>query len=122
MAAAAVVLGFTTFTWKAQYHRLQAIIAERAEWQGRRDGAATQIATIEARIGEIAAERAELEDAPAIFAQKRRALLSEIEDAEAARRTTADALAAAESAMAETDRLARASLEALSAAREATAQ
>ena len=102
--------------------RLQAIVSERTEWQRRRDGAATQIATVEARIGDITAERVELDDAPVIFAQKRRALLSEIDDAEAARRTAADALAAAEMAMAETDRAARASLDALSSAREATAR
>ncbi len=67
-------------------------------------------------------ERAELENAPAAFAEKRRGLISEIEAAEANRRTAADALAAAETAMAETDRAARASLEALSSAREACAR
>ena len=41
--------------------RLQAIIAERNEWQNRKDGAASQIATIEARITEVTAERAELD-------------------------------------------------------------
>jgi chromosome segregation protein len=102
--------------------RLQAIVTERNDWQGRKDSAGAQIAIIEARTGEITAERAELDDAPAIFAQKRRALLSEIGDAETARRAAADALAAAETAMAETDRAARASLEALSASREATAR
>ena len=102
--------------------RVQAILAERNEWQNRKASAASQIETIEARITEVTAERTELDNAPAVFAEKRSALISEIEFAENDRRVAADALAAAEAAMAETDRAAKASLEALSAAREATAR
>jgi len=102
--------------------RVQAIIAERDQWQSRKQGAASQIATIEARVTEVKAERAELEDAPALFAEKRDALITEVEHAEADRRAAADALAEAEAAMAETDRVAKLTLEALSAAREATAR
>ncbi len=102
--------------------RLQAILAERNQWQNRKAGAASQIATIEARITEVTAERAELDNAPAAFAEKRRALIGEIESAETARRVAADALAAAESLMAETDRAAKISLEALSSSREACAR
>ncbi len=102
--------------------RVQAITAERTEWQNRRQSSASQVATVEARITEVTAERAELEDAPALFAEKRRALINEIESAESARRVAADALAAAESVMAQTDREAKASLEALSSAREACAR
>lgn len=102
--------------------RLQAILAERNEWQNRRQSAASQVATIEARVTEVTAERAELENAPAVFAEKRRAVISEIESAEDARRVAADALAAAESLMAETDRAAKISLEAFSSAREAMAR
>jgi chromosome segregation protein len=102
--------------------RVQAINAERVEWQNRKDNATAQITTIESRVNDVKAERAQLEDAPAQFAQRRRAIISEIETAEAARKTAADALAAAETAMAETDKAARASLDALSAAREATAR
>src|SRR4029078_7343196 len=58
--------------------RLQAILAERSEWQNRKSSAVSQTETIEARISEVTAERAELENAPAIFAEKRRALISEI--------------------------------------------
>ena len=54
--------------------------------------------------------------------EKRRALISEIESAESARRVAADALAAAENVMAETDRAAKVSLEALSSARETCAR
>ncbi len=102
--------------------RLQAILAERSEWQNRRQSAASQIATIEARVTEVKAERAELDNAPALFAEKRRALISEIEAAETARRVAADALASAENVMAETDRAAKISLEALSSARETCAR
>jgi chromosome segregation protein len=102
--------------------RLQAITAERNEWQNRKASAASQIGTIEARVSEVKAERAELENAPAVFAEKRRALINEIESAENARRVAADALASAENVMAETDRAAKISLEALSSAREACAR
>jgi chromosome segregation protein len=100
--------------------RLQAILAERNDWRNRNASAALQIETVEARLGEVKAERAELENAPAVFAEKRSALIDEISFAENDRKLAADALAAAETAMAETDRAAKASLEALSAAREAT--
>lgn len=100
--------------------RLQAISAERGEWQTRKSGSASQIETIESRVAEAKTERAELESAPAAFAEKRSALIGEIEAAEGKRRQAADALAAAESAMAEADRGARASLDALASAREAT--
>src|SRR4029079_2129462 len=83
---------------------------------------ASQMATIEARIAEVTAERAELENAPALFAEKRSALISEIEFAEKERPGAAAGLAVAEPAMAETDRAAKASLEALSSAREACAR
>ena len=102
--------------------RLQAITAERNQWQNRKQSAASQIDTIEARVTEVKAERAELDNAPALFAEKRRALIGEIESAENGRRVAADALATAENLMAETDRAAKISLEALSAAREACAR
>jgi chromosome segregation protein len=102
--------------------RVQAILSERNEWQNRKQSAASQISTIEARVTEVKAERAELDNAPAIFAEKRSALISEIEHAEGDRRDAADALAAAENVMAETDRAAKISLEALSSAREACAR
>jgi chromosome segregation protein len=102
--------------------RVQAILAERTEWQNRKESAASHIDTIQARIAELTIERSELENAPAVFAEKRSALITEIEYAENDRRMAADALATAESAMAETDRVAKLTLEALSSAREATAR
>src|SRR5258707_1854827 len=59
--------------------RVQAILAERTEWQNRKQSAASQVATIEARVTEANADRAELEKAPAIFAEKRSAPISETE-------------------------------------------
>ncbi|MFB9268711.1 chromosome segregation protein SMC [Bradyrhizobium erythrophlei] len=102
--------------------RVQAILAERNDWQNRKISAASQVETIEARIAEVSIEREELANAPEVFAEKRSALITEIEHAESDRRIAADALATAEAAMAETDRLAKASLEALSSAREGTAR
>jgi chromosome segregation protein len=102
--------------------RVQAILAERNDWSNRKAGAASQIETVQARTEEVTAERAELDNAPAVFAEKRSALISEIGFAEQDRQTAADTLAAAETAMAQTDRAAKVSLEALSAAREATAR
>jgi len=86
--------------------RLQAITAESNEWRNRKTSATSQVETIETRVNEVGIERAELENAPAIFAEKRRALINEIEAAETARRVAADALAAAENVMAATDRAA----------------
>jgi chromosome segregation protein len=102
--------------------RLQAIAAERNEWQTRSDGAAAQIATLETRSGEARAERDKLAQAPQIFAEKRTALITEIGAAEAGRRGAADRLAAAENALAEADRAARAALEAMGTAREDAAR
>ncbi|MBB1092143.1 chromosome segregation protein SMC [Rhodopseudomonas palustris] len=102
--------------------RLQAIVAERHEWNKRKQSAASQIATVEERLAELTAERAELDNAPAVFAEKRSAVITEIEYAETDRRAAADALATAEQAMADTDRSAKATLEHLSSAREACAR
>jgi len=102
--------------------RVQAILAERTEWANRKESAASHIDTIQARIAELTIERSDLENAPQVFAEKRSALITEIEYAENDRRMAADALASAETAMAETDRVAKLTLEALSSSREATAR
>jgi chromosome segregation protein len=98
--------------------RLQAIAADQAEWTGRKDGASSQIATLEARIGEAKAESAKLADAPRLFEEKRVTLIGEIETAETHRREEADKLAHAEQALADADRDARMALEAMGLARE----
>ena len=102
--------------------RLQSIAGEVAGWTERLTGARNQIATLDQRTGDARRERAELENAPQIFAEKRSALITEIEGAEATRRVAADRLAEGETALAEADRDQRAALEAASAAREELAR
>ena len=98
--------------------RLATLASDKAGWNERRDGARTQIATLEQRITEAKRDRAELENAPQVFAEKRKGMIAEVAKAEAARRACADRLQAAETALAEADRDARSTLEAASAARE----
>ena len=97
--------------------RLQAITAERAEWDERKSNAAAHIVTIGERTEEAKVERIELEHAPEKFAGQRQALIGEIETATAARRTAADLLAQAETNLAEADKAALAALEAVGEAR-----
>src|SRR5207302_343543 len=101
------------------------LAADRAEAEAAHESATAALAELPPSLEtetKLTAERAELDNAPALFAEKRRALINEIESAESARRVAADALAAAENVMAETDRAAKISLEALSSAREACAR
>ncbi|HZL40892.1 MAG TPA: chromosome segregation protein SMC [Pseudolabrys sp.] len=98
--------------------RLATLASDKAGWNERRDGARTQIATLEQRITEAKRDRAELENAPQVFAEKRKSMIAQVAKAEAARRACADGLQEAENALAEADRDARAALEAASAARE----
>ncbi len=102
--------------------RLTQIGTEREGWTSRKDSASAHIATLDQRIEEATTERVSLNDAPAAFAEKRTALISEIETAEAARRQSADRLAEAETALAAADRDARSALEAVGAAREDAAR
>jgi chromosome segregation protein len=102
--------------------RLSAIRSESAAWGERRQGAAAQIETLDARLTETRTERASLADAPQAFEQQRRALITEIEAAETARRAAANDLAFGENALAEADRAARAALEQMGTAREDAAR
>jgi chromosome segregation protein len=102
--------------------RLSAIRSESAAWGERRHGAAAQIETLDSRLGETRTERASLADAPQAFEQQRRALITEIEAAETARRAAANDLAFGENALAEADRAARAALEQMGTAREDAAR
>jgi chromosome segregation protein len=101
--------------------RLNAIATDRQQWSERRDSARAQIATLEKRSQETGAERQSLAGAPEMFAEKRQALISEIEKAEQAKREAADRLAEAESVLGGRDRAVRAALEALGTAREEAA-
>jgi len=99
--------------------RLATLSADKSGWSERQDSARNQLSTLEQRIAEAKRDRTELENAPQVFAEKRQALISEVQKAEAGRRACADRLAEAENALAAADRDARAALEAASAAREA---
>jgi chromosome segregation protein len=102
--------------------RLSQLAADKTGWIERQLGARNQIETLDQRIAETTRDRAELENAPQIFAEQRRALISEVETAEVARRACADRLQEAENALAQADRDARDALEAASAAREELAR
>jgi chromosome segregation protein len=102
--------------------RLATLAADKTGWLERQQGARNQITTLEQRITEAKRDRTELENAPQVFAEKRAALINEVQTAETARRACADRLQEAEGALAEADRDARAALEAASAAREELAR
>ena len=102
--------------------RLDAINTDSEAWRSRMEAATGQIANLDTRLSETALERASLDDAPAQFAEKRRALMGDIEHAEGERRTAADALVQAETALSTADRAAREALEAMALARTETAR
>jgi len=102
--------------------RLATINSDCQDWSQRNDGALAQIKTLEARVEEAKTERAALADAPRTFEEKRRALIGEIEQAEAARRAAADHLAEGENVLAQADQAARAALAAMGTAREDAAR
>ena len=102
--------------------RLRAIRSESAAWEERKARAAAQITDLAERRRETEAGIAALDEAPAAFLEKRRALLHDLEEAEAARRAAADRLALAETAQGEADRAARLATDALATAREGKAR
>ncbi len=98
--------------------RLEAIAGEQQSWIDTQERTASQIAALEARLEEASIEREGLADAPEVFEEKRIALLSEVQELEAAKREASDRLAEGESAASAANSAARAALEAASAARE----
>ncbi|MFA6267376.1 MAG: chromosome segregation protein SMC [Pseudolabrys sp.] len=102
--------------------RLRQVGEEKAGWFKRQESARGQTETLTKRMEEAQRDRAELENAPQTFAEKRDALISEVHLAEADRRDCADKLQESENALAEADRDARAALEAASTAREELAR
>jgi chromosome segregation protein len=102
--------------------RVEAIAGEEQSWSETRGRATSQISTLAARASEALTERDQLADAPQAFADKRAALMTEIQSAEETRREAGDHLITAERTLAEMDRVVRAAHEALSAAREQSAR
>jgi chromosome segregation protein len=101
--------------------RRQSIAADLKSWGERRERAHVQIAEIEDRRSDARAELEALAEAPTTFLQQRRALIGEIDAAEAKRKQASDERAAMETGLAEADRAARAALEAMASARESRA-
>jgi chromosome segregation protein len=106
---------------EARARRAAAIGRERQSWQERRARASSQIAELDLRLAEAAEEQARVDASPGEFLMQRRALMDQIETAEAARAEASDRRAGGENRLAEADRAARLALEAMSAAREARA-
>ncbi|WP_374544898.1 chromosome segregation SMC family protein [Rhodoblastus sp.] len=107
---------------ETRLRRREAIAHERKSWLDRRARSQFQTEEIEFRLAEAQEELVKLEDAPDEFLLQRRSLAGKIEEAEAAQKGAADARAEGETALAESDRVARAALDAMSAAREIRAR
>ncbi|HEV2559010.1 MAG TPA: chromosome segregation protein SMC [Microvirga sp.] len=101
--------------------RRDSIAADIRLWTERAARSAQAADDLGERLERARAEHEALVEAPDTYLLRRRQLLAEIEAAETRRKAAADALAAGETALAETDRAARGALEALAAAREARA-
>jgi chromosome segregation protein len=102
--------------------RLQGIKEERQSWVTRDDRARGQIGELEARHAEATQELQKLLEAPDTFLVTRQTLMRQIEEAEDARKKSADKRVAAETRLAEADRAARGALDAMSVAREEKAR
>jgi chromosome segregation protein len=105
---------------RAQRH--QAIASERASWIQRQTKARDQISEFERRLEAAIRERQTFEESPALFLQQRRALMSELETAEASRRSAGDLRAQGESVLSDADAQARRAFEAMAVTREERAR
>ena len=103
---------------EARQRRILSIRQERDTWKTRAASAQDHIQTLRDREEEARGEAADLELAPDEFDDKRRALLSELQKAEEARRLAADKLAEAEIVRREADRRATVALSELAESRE----
>ncbi|MEI9411359.1 chromosome segregation protein SMC [Mesorhizobium salmacidum] len=107
---------------EARTRRLDAIGAERSNWLVRAENASTQIASLGERKAEAEAEAERLADAPDEIDAKRRALLSQLTEAETLRKAAADRLQEAENRQAELDKAATSAIQSLAEARETRAR
>jgi chromosome segregation protein len=98
------------------------IANEIAAWNERKARARQQAEDINNRFAAVKAEQQTLEAAPDDFVIRRRALIHEIDGAEAARKEAADKRALAETIFADADKVARVMLQDLAASREARAR
>jgi chromosome segregation protein len=107
---------------EARTRRLQAIEGERRNWLMRAENASAQIAALGERKAEAMEEREKLADAPDELDARRRALLTQLSEAEALRMAASDRLQDAENKQAELDKAATAAIQGLAEAREARAR
>ncbi|MES0033513.1 chromosome segregation protein SMC, partial [Mesorhizobium sp. M0040] len=103
---------------EARARRLDAISVERRNWVERAENASTQIAALGERKAAAEAEREQLADAPDEIDAKRRALLSQLAEAESLRKAAGDRLQEAENRQSELDKAATAAIQSLAEARE----
>ncbi|MDB5508376.1 MAG: smc [Hyphomicrobiales bacterium] len=106
----------------SRQRRREAIGIERQSWSERRNRATAQIDEIEARMEETREEQIVLAEAPNEFIAQRRALMDGVAQAEEARKAASERRVAAENDLAEADRLARSSIDAMGSAREERAR
>ena len=107
---------------EARERRRQVIETERQSWAQRRERAIAQVEDLGERAAEAQKEREALAEAPQAFLEKRRALLEELDRADAIRKQASDERVLAETHLAEADRAARLTLDAMAQAREERAR
>ncbi len=107
---------------QARKGRLGQIGAEHERWSERLGKADQRITSLEERRNEFAAEISRLDDQPDIFEDRRRALLSQVADAENQRGGANDGLTSAETAHRKAAETAREVLDILSGVREKRAR
>ena len=107
---------------ESRAQRSASLAKDRIDWQARGARAMGRMEECTARMAETAKERDTLANAPDEFLLQRRALISQIDEAEIARRDSADARVKAETELAAADRAARAALDTMADAREANAR
>jgi len=103
---------------KLRLGRLAQIATDTANWTRRRQGAASQVETLDARLGDLRGQLAALSEAPEGFEQKRAAIDYEISNARTAHAAASDTLAEAQARHREADKAQRLAAEALSGFRE----
>jgi chromosome segregation protein len=107
---------------EARARRLEAIAAEGKSWVARAENAERQMAALSERRAEAASELDKLADAPDEMDARRRALLSQLSEAETLRKAAADRLQEAENRQAVLDKAATAAIQALAESREGRAR
>ncbi|EJM98479.1 chromosome segregation protein SMC [Phyllobacterium sp. YR531] len=106
----------------ARMRRLESIGFERKSWITRAENADRQIKSLSERKLEAEREAVNLADAPDEIAERNRALLSQLSEAEELRKSAGDKLAVAEAKQQELDRAATEAIQALATAREGRAR